>query len=155
MTLHELLLEISPSLNIDPSALSPDVTVTEITFGSSHPITLEKLRNREVVSLSALLCFVPNEQQLADLSKTLLEAHSFGYLTNDVVFALDRNASKMIMFKNLPLSVLTGDILLAELSVFKSVYETWKEAYDSGRLMSASTQEPSTAPAQGSEMNFA
>ncbi|MDK2126086.1 type III secretion system chaperone [Parachitinimonas caeni] len=153
-TFHDLLAGAAGELGINPETLQ-GVDAIQINFGDNRIVTIEKLDGREMVGISALLCFMPDSSKLSALSQLLLEAHTFGYLTNDVVFGLDRNAGKVLMFKNLPLSVINSETLLAELSVFKETYQTWKAAYDSGRLLDATSDGATVTAAPQDPASFA
>ncbi|MFC4160156.1 type III secretion system chaperone [Chitinimonas lacunae] len=154
MEFHPLLAQLGQRLNLNVTGLDPATDVVQLTLGE-RLITIERQAERGVLSLSALLCFYPEPQQMAELCELLLEAHAFGILTNDACFALSRHNSQVLLFRNLPLDGLDPDHLLAALERFIAVLDVWKEALDSGRLFQVLQTPSSNQTTTAASVSFA
>lgn len=155
MEFHQLLAQAARRLNLSAAQIGPDIGAMQITLGS-RIVTVEPQERRGVLSVSALLCFFPEPDKMAALCELLLEAHAFGLLTDDACFALNRDTSQIILFRNLPMADLDGDRLVDALERFVAVLELWKEAYDSGRLFQGLSETAALiAPQQHAPAHFA
>lgn len=133
MEFHQLLADAGHRLNLVISGLDANAGAMQITLGE-RLITVEPQSERGVVSISALLCFFPDQDKLGALCELLLEAHAFGILTDEANFAINRASSQILLFRNLPQATLDGEQLADALRRFVAVLDLWKEAYASGRL---------------------
>lgn len=111
----------------------------EIAFKTGDVVHVEHHEARDVVSLASLLCFYPPEPQQTSLFETLLQAHTFGLLTDGAAFAVDPSSSKVFLAKTLPMAQLDSETFAQELERFHQMARFWKQAHDDGRLGAVAT----------------
>jgi hypothetical protein len=134
MQFGELVNEVARRLSIDGTA-NTETRNFELTFKNGRIVTLSLLEGDTRCAVSSLICFFPEREQALRIFELMLEAHGFGYATADAVFAIDRESSKIFMFKTYQLAALDPDRLVSEMNQFAEVAARWTEAIVSGRLL--------------------
>src|SRR5258708_1911777 len=94
-----LVKEITRRLSIDAPVPDTDTRNLELKFKNGQIVTLSLLEGDRRCALSSLICFFPDRERALRIFELLLEAHAFGYATADAVFGVDRDSSKIFMFK--------------------------------------------------------
>ncbi|MDK2124877.1 type III secretion system chaperone [Parachitinimonas caeni] len=136
MSFHHLLKDACAQLGITANALSDGIIEYKLQLRDGSLLTVEKLDGVDALCLSSLVCFMPGGQDLLALYELLLEAQAFGLLTDGASFTASRTNGKIILYRHLDLDGLDGIRLASAIKRFTAVHKVWKDAYDSGRLMS-------------------
>jgi hypothetical protein len=138
MLFPELVGEINRRLSIDGPAVGGDARHVELKFKNGLLITFSLLEGDARCALSSVVCFFPAREKALQIFELLLEAHAFGYATQDAVFGIDRQTGKIFLFKTFELDRLDPERLISELDKFALVVQRCTDAIVSGRILEGS-----------------
>jgi hypothetical protein len=148
MNFVDLLQELMRGLHMSGDRPAPDARTMEIALKDGAIVTLSLLQGDKRCALTSLICFYPAAENARVLFERLLEANAFGFQTNGATFAVDRETSKVFLFKTFDLASIDARAMSDELSAFAQTAKAWRTTVDSGQLYRA---EAPQAPAFASD----
>ncbi|MGE8657730.1 MAG: type III secretion system chaperone [Achromobacter sp.] len=155
MAFHDLINAAADRLQLG-GGVDAKAQALDIQFQDDHPVRIEHHDSRGQISLAGVIGFYPPQAQQARLFETLLQAQLYGLLTDGCAFSVDADASKILLFKTLPLDGLDADGLVRALGDFRLVQQTWRKAYADGKLTAQDAPAPAgAAPAVSPAINLA
>ncbi|MDK2124875.1 type III secretion system chaperone [Parachitinimonas caeni] len=117
-------------LKIRAGEIKTDVRNYKLRLPDGGVLAIERPLSGDRLYLSSFVCFLGETSRFDKLLDT---AFSLGFQHGDACFSASRLTGRVVLFRNLALSNISGEQLAYEITRFSKAHQTWVSAHDQTR----------------------